>query len=1153
MKKGKSLITLALAFSMAATSAPINVLAMQDTSNADNAGNPAETIEWNGSDYKLKWNDEFNGTEVDRDAWNVELHEAGWVNSELQEYVDSEDNIQVKDGALNLIPKKVITQVDVQGNILVNPDFSDLNDGNPNGWSETIANWDASVHADATRSIENGAITYNIKDTGDTDWHVQLKQSAITLVPGVTYTAKYKITSDTKRHIKSGVQGDATNKYPTYGAEDYIIGANETMEVSFKVKSDVGFDNAGFYVSMGKIDPDTKTGDDYVDPTSAVITISDFSLEPDEPIKQDVVSYTSGRISTQNKETFTYGLFECRAKVPEGAGYLPAFWLMSNDENIYGQWPRCGEIDCMEVLGTMTDTVYGTIHFGNPKAEQQGTYSLADGESFADDYHTYTCEWKPGEIIWYVDGIEYYKTSDWYSATEGQGTLTYPAPFDQPFYVILNLAVGGSWIGNPDDTTNFDTAYQVDYVRVYQMDEYDENVTKPEAAAPRDPDENGNYINNGNFAKAESLSNKLGEDDGDWQFLTANGGVGSASIDTENGCIDINTEDDGTVDYSIQLVQADVPLIKGATYKLSFDASAAAERDMMVNIKAPKRGWIEYMPAYKANLTTEKKSFETEFVMTSATDPAARLEFNMGATGSKDAIKISNVVLTKIADPDPNAKEEKGVLANGNYIYNGKFQEGDRHLGFWDVAAENATYQVTGFADNRRFKVVADSDKTGKVTLSQDELAFSEGSKYEFMLDADASVASKAVVTIGGVSYPISLEEGQKQYKLEVSDSVSFKNTDVSIAIETTGVVLIDNVMLAESALIKNGSFDNGTTGYEIYVDSSANATSGVDSLKEKNALVVKVNNTSDQDWKIQIKQNNVKLEEGLTYKLKFDAKSTLKRKIRVIMQGDKSKDWAVYSADNIVELTPEYQTFTDVFKMSEATNPEAFLSICLGKIDEEISTTHEVAIDNISLVHVHQIKHVNVVPATLDKAGCSAYDVCEECGELLSDKTSINKIGNVTLSKTKYVYSGSIVKPTVTVKDSKGKTIANTNYTVTYQSGRKNAGRYAVTINFKGKYAGKVVKYFTINKASQKISAKVSAKTYKASTLKKGKKEFTIGAKAKKRLTYSAKSKYIAVSKKGVVTVKKNTPKGIYKVYVKASASANYKAASKVIKITVK
>ena len=97
------------------------------------------------------------------------------------------------------------------------------------------------------------------------------------------------------------------------------------------------------------------------------------------------VSYTSGRVNTQNKHDFKYGKFEARIKVPSGKGFLPAFWMMPTDESYYGQWPKCGEIDIMEVMGQSTDTLHGTIHFGEPHTQKQGTHQLTE-EDFAETH-----------------------------------------------------------------------------------------------------------------------------------------------------------------------------------------------------------------------------------------------------------------------------------------------------------------------------------------------------------------------------------------------------------------------------------------------------------------------------------------------------------------------------------------------------------------------------------------------------------------------------------------------------------------------------------------------------------------------------------------------------------------------------------------------
>ena len=177
--------------------------------------------------------------------------------------------------------------------------------------------------------------------------------------------------------------------------------------------------------------------------------------------------YTFGRINTRGKHEFTYGIFEARMKVPAGKGYLPAFWLLA-DEDIYGSWPFCGEIDIMEVLGHKTDTVYGTIHYGLPHEQNQGNLTLEGGD-LAEEYHTFALKWEPGSLSWYVDGRLYHEARDWFCAREGEEKQPYPQPFDHNMYIILNLAVGGSWVGYPDQTTDFErAALAVEYVRVYQ-------------------------------------------------------------------------------------------------------------------------------------------------------------------------------------------------------------------------------------------------------------------------------------------------------------------------------------------------------------------------------------------------------------------------------------------------------------------------------------------------------------------------------------------------------------------------------------------------------------------------------------------------------------------------------------------------------------
>lgn len=174
--------------------------------------------------------------------------------------------------------------------------------------------------------------------------------------------------------------------------------------------------------------------------------------------------YTSARMRTRNKGDWKYGRFDIRAKLPRGQGMWPAIWMLPTDW-VYGGWAASGEIDIMELLGQDTKTVYGTLHYGGawPANVHTGTsFKLAQGD-FSAEFHTFRLEWEPNEFRWYVDDKLYQTQTKWH--TQGQA---YPAPFDQRFHLLLNVAVGGNWPGNPDTTTIFPQTMMVDYVRVYR-------------------------------------------------------------------------------------------------------------------------------------------------------------------------------------------------------------------------------------------------------------------------------------------------------------------------------------------------------------------------------------------------------------------------------------------------------------------------------------------------------------------------------------------------------------------------------------------------------------------------------------------------------------------------------------------------------------
>jgi len=182
--------------------------------------------------------------------------------------------------------------------------------------------------------------------------------------------------------------------------------------------------------------------------------------------------YTSAKMRTRGRFSQKYGRFEFRARLPQGKGYWPAFWLMPENAT-YGPWAASGEIDVMENKGAHPSEVLGTIHFGGTFPRNTHSHGLpyifSAGDSVT-NFHLYAVEWTSNAICWYVDDHLYETQTAWWSSSGPANASVrhpYPVPFNQPFFLIMNLAVGGNFDGNPDGATVFPGEMQVDYVRVY--------------------------------------------------------------------------------------------------------------------------------------------------------------------------------------------------------------------------------------------------------------------------------------------------------------------------------------------------------------------------------------------------------------------------------------------------------------------------------------------------------------------------------------------------------------------------------------------------------------------------------------------------------------------------------------------------------------
>ncbi len=174
--------------------------------------------------------------------------------------------------------------------------------------------------------------------------------------------------------------------------------------------------------------------------------------------------YSSARIRTKRRGDWLFGKLDIRAKLPKGQGIWPAIWMLPSDEK-YGSWASSGEIDIMEFKGHEPNKIYASLHYGEPWPKNRFKTGIFESQSidFSNDFHTFSIDWRKDKIVWYIDNEPIQKLTEW-DSSGGQ----FPAPFDQPFHLVINLAVGGGFVGNPDRSTVFPQKLEVDFVRVYR-------------------------------------------------------------------------------------------------------------------------------------------------------------------------------------------------------------------------------------------------------------------------------------------------------------------------------------------------------------------------------------------------------------------------------------------------------------------------------------------------------------------------------------------------------------------------------------------------------------------------------------------------------------------------------------------------------------
>ncbi len=341
-----------------------------------------------------------------------------------------------------------------------------------------------------------------------------------------------------------------------------------------------------------------------------VLTIAARHENWSDPV-QGNYEYTSGRLSTQNKLSVCGGRIDVRAKCDSGKSLWPAIWMLPED-SVYGTWAASGEIDIMEGWGSTPDKICGTIHFGDVWPNNTyltNDYIFPEGDS-TENWHTYSIEWDSSKMRWYVDDTLYSTQSDWYSVNR-----KHPAPFDQNFYIILNLAVGGHFdgidgiYGDPATFADGERCFDIDYVRVYSKD-------------------------GSNFAPTVQSSRSL-------ELYTEGSDAG---LTNKDGCSVVSIGNVGSLEYGVMGLIRAQDVHAGETWNLSFRASSTAERDMIVTVE--DSAYTRYLDE-KVSVSAADTAYSYDITFTG--DMSADIKFQLGNIGNAAAVGAHDVTISDIS------------------------------------------------------------------------------------------------------------------------------------------------------------------------------------------------------------------------------------------------------------------------------------------------------------------------------------------------------------------------------------------------------------------------------------------------------------------------------------------------------------------------
>ena len=718
-----------------------------------------------------------------------------------------------------------------------------------------------------------------------------------------------------------GVEEFTGNKLTGHNA-DGPGSALEHAAWTYMIGNGSGYSGAGWGNNEKEYYTDENTtvavGND-IDGGALVITAERENYKGSEFTSTRLWTMDDGNLTKDKEALYTkqYGRVEARIKLEpkegeDATGLWPAFWMMPAYD-VYGTWAASGEIDIMEARGSNQHSVDGTIHYGSQWPNNKAIGGSYGNTNFSTaDWHTYAIEWLPGEIRWYVDDVCYYTTSDWYSTSNDNATdFAYPAPFDQEFYILLNVAVGGNYDGGALSDSLTEASMFVDYVRVYDLQKEDgsvytkadyealeSTVSRPTFEAPDAPiagTVGENMVDASDLTGYKTTTNYPSEEasvrNAQWFVSNLGSGSGKSANTIEDGdTLVINTTTVGANDYDVQLIH-NVPLTRGYTYEISFDAKADKVKTISGKF-ANISGYPAYSDGLAVDLETDWNHYTYSFNMVADSDADGRIEFTVGGTTGKTYFKNFSIVC-KGKTTEAGADDAKEPLANGNHIYNGTFDQGTNRTYFWG-SLENTT--LTSEKNVCKGVVTGTSANSG---IYQKGINLLQGDSYRFSMDVSAANAGD--VTVSFVSVDEKTVYGTKTFAVSGAQQAVVEFTMPEGVTDANGmlkivtgnnIVTIDNVKLIRTTSnnlawenvdlypLYNGDFFNGDDGWNIWSENAGWQTHAVNGAGYMD-MEYNVNENADF-WCVGVQSPAIKMTAGVPYVIKVDYELTKAASIKV-------------------------------------------------------------------------------------------------------------------------------------------------------------------------------------------------------------------------------------------------------------------------------